>query len=494
MLLWTDLAWVGVLAIPVAWLLFSLEYTGRDQYVQLRCVGLLAVVPVVTVVLALTRQYHDLLYVTSVSIGTTGVPVVVEGGVWYWVAAGYTYLLGVGGMIPLLGLLTSDTAPFRGQSVALLVGLVVPWATNLLYLAGVLSIAGVDPTPIAFGVSGVAYLGALTQFRLLGTVPTPNARARRLLFDRMQEGAVVVDSNDNVVDVNDSSLDILGVDSCTVLGAPADEVIPEYDRLPDDGKLSGHLTVDTQFGTRPYDVVVTRINNVRGTPIGRVIRFHDIGEHLRQQQRLEALHRILRHNIRTETNVIHGYVDQFADDADAQIVKRRALRIDEIGRKGREAIELFDTTHGGDRPRSLSSLLDDCLTAARDEHPAATFAYDLLNEDVAVAGVLESVFSNLLENAVVHNPSDDPHVRVSVRRVSDAGRVRVDVADDGPGIDDYELCVLKDGTETPLKHGSGLGLWIVKWGVDAAGGTVGFAANDPTGLVVTVDVPIDEQQ
>jgi PAS domain S-box-containing protein len=487
-LLWTDLAWVGVVTIPVAWLLFSLEYTGRDRYVGPRCVALLSIVPIVTIALALTRQYHELLYVESVSLRPTGVLVVEEGGPWYWVAAGYTYLLGIGGMVPLLGLLTSDATTFRGQSTTLLVGLLAPWVTNLLYLSGYLSGVGVDPTPVAFAVSGVAYLGALTHFRLLGTVPTPNARARQLLFDRMQEGAVVVDTNDNIVDMNDNCVDIFGVKQSAVLGTPASDVIPEYERLPDEGKLSGHLTIESQFGTHPYDVTVTRITNVRGTPIGRVIRFHDIRDHLRQQQRLEVLHRILRHNIRTETNVIHGYIDQISDDQNAQIVKKRALRIDEIGRKGRQAIELFDESRTGDRSRSLSTLLEQCVTAARNAHPAATIEYESPGADVAVAGVLDPVLSNLVENAVVHNTSDEPLVCVSAR-LSGPNRVCIDISDDGSGIDEHELDVLADGTETPLKHGSGLGLWIVKWGVDIADGEVRFAPNDPTGLVVTVELP-----
>jgi signal transduction histidine kinase len=43
-------------------------------------------------------------------------------------------------------------------------------------------------------------------------------------------------------------------------------------------------------------------------------------------------------------------------------------------------------------------------------------------------------------------------------------RVTVRVEDDGPGIPDDELGVVTEGEETPLKHGSGLGLWIVQWG------------------------------
>jgi len=60
---WADLRWIGVVAIPVGWMLFSLEYTGRDRYIQPRYVALLSIVPVLTVVFALTDT--GLLYADS---------------------------------------------------------------------------------------------------------------------------------------------------------------------------------------------------------------------------------------------------------------------------------------------------------------------------------------------------------------------------------------------------------------------------------------------
>ena len=487
-LFWTNWAWVGVVAIPVAWLLFALEYTGRDEYVRPRYVAALSVVPALTVLLMVTDRYHDLLYLRPYGVRVDGIVQVAHGGPWYAVVAGYTYLLGGAGMVLVLGLLTSDAATFRSQGAALLVGLLAPWLTNALYLADVLPTSGIDPTPIAFSVSGVAYLSAISRYRLFGTNPAPRVRARQLIFDRMQEGALVVDTNDYVVEVNDSCLDILDVRADDVLGVPAADVVPEYDRLPAEGTLAGHLTVAAASGSRSYDVTATRINNVRGSVIGRVITFHDVSRHLRQQQRLEVLNRILRHNIRTETNIIHGYVDRFADDEDARTVKRRALRIEEMGQKGREAIELFDEGRAGSDPKPVGRLLEQCVESVRREYPAVSVEYDCADPDARVAGLLSTVFENVVENAAEHNDGDDPHVRITARQESD--RVRVSVADDGPGIAPYELTVLEDGTESALKHGSGLGLWTVKWGAEIAGGTVDFTENEPRGSVVTVSVPV----
>jgi signal transduction histidine kinase len=62
--------------------------------------------------------------------------------------------------------------------------------------------------------------------------------------------------------------------------------------------------------------------------------------------------------------------------------------------------------------------------------------------------------------------------------------VFVTVADDGPGIPtaDREI-IFDDGEITPLQHGSGLGLWLVRWVTESAGGTV---VHDRSGNWTTV--------
>jgi len=131
---------------------------------------------------------------------------------------GYTYLLGVLGSIPLLDFIRSEATVFRGQSGAILLGTVVPWATNALYLGGVVSVPAFDPTPVAFLVSGLAYLGAITRFQLFSTTPSASQHARQLFIDQLQAGVIVIDTHDCIVDLNESAAAILGVDTTTVLG------------------------------------------------------------------------------------------------------------------------------------------------------------------------------------------------------------------------------------------------------------------------------------
>lgn len=67
--------------------------------------------------------------------------------------------------------------------------------------------------------------------------------------------------------------------------------------------------------------------------------------------------------------------------------------------------------------------------------------------------------------------------------------VVIEISDNGPGIPETELEPLRAGMETALEHTSGLGLWIANWIVEASGGTLSFAANDPRGTVVRIELP-----
>jgi len=125
---------------------------------------------------------------------------------------------------------------------------------------------------------------------------------------------------------------------------------------------------------------------------------------------------------------------------------------------------------------------------ARDPYPDADIAVDAapkpgLSVRSAVLGV---VLWNLVENALEHG-GDDVGVRVAVR-IDDDG-VRFVVADDGPGVPEAELESVRSGTETALTHGSGLGLWVVRWGTRLLGADLAFDDPGTSGTTVTVTLP-----
>jgi two-component system, OmpR family, sensor histidine kinase KdpD len=102
-----------------------------------------------------------------------------------------------------------------------------------------------------------------------------------------------------------------------------------------------------------------------------------------------------------------------------------------------------------------------------------------------------SVVVQLLENAAKYSPAGSP-IRVTAE--SDDNKVAVSVADQGPGIDDFEQGLVFDKfyrgkNERYRVQGTGLGLAIAKAVVEAHGGTIGLTSQTGHGSVFRFTLP-----
>jgi signal transduction histidine kinase len=105
---------------------------------------------------------------------------------------------------------------------------------------------------------------------------------------------------------------------------------------------------------------------------------------------------------------------------------------------------------------------------------------------------IDLALSNLLINAVRHGPPGRP-VRVRARHVD--GGVRIEVQDDGPGIDsEYQPRLFEKFYRVPgsAPGGAGLGLSIVRDVVEAHGGKVGVQSTPGAGATFWIELP-DQQ-
>ena len=206
-------------------------------------------------------------------------------------------------------------------------------------------------------------------------------------------------------------------------------------------------------------------------------------------QRNTVLNRVLRHNIKNDVNVILGHTTLLEEQVDesaarsVEAIEGAARSVTRLSQSARQ-IDRLDNEHR--KPVDVAETAAAAVDSARYTYPDAEFETDLRGPAWVRAGpVLRPAISNLLENAVEHN-DDEATVRVSVHSDEE---VRLRVADDGPGIVEHEHEVLAAEQEGPIQHGSGLGLWLVKWFVEEHDGELQFATNEPHGTVVTLVLP-----
>jgi signal transduction histidine kinase len=102
------------------------------------------------------------------------------------------------------------------------------------------------------------------------------------------------------------------------------------------------------------------------------------------------------------------------------------------------------------------------------------------------------VITNLLENAIKFTPAGA--VRFSVSRKND--NIYVDVSDEGIGIPEEAIPNLYQRfyrARTAVERGiagTGLGLYMVKEGLERYGGTIETFSEEGVGTTITVSLPI----
>jgi PAS domain S-box-containing protein len=224
----------------------------------------------------------------------------------------------------------------------------------------------------------------------------------------------------------------------------------------------------------------------------------DVTDELLTEQILDVLNRVLRHNLRSSINVIEGYTEVLSTELEnpeqqaiVETINERAAALEKISQRTTTIRDLFYGSTDGS-PWQVTAF-DEVVERYSREYPEATFSLDrTISGDEAIRNgrVFQLAFEEAVENAVVHSDRDRPRVEITVADGENPHHARVAVADDGPGIPEREWEVIESGTETPLAHSSGLGLWMMYWGVTALGGTVEVSDSEPRGSVVSFEVPL----
>ena len=311
-----------------------------------------------------------------------------------------------------------------------------------------------------------ARVGELTEQRDLLSV----------VFGGLVEGVVVVGRDRRIALVNDAARPLLG-DASQL----PDQLAPLVGRA-----LAGEQAdAELELVGRAVRASARPLGPSRGDP-GAILVLYDV-------TRLRALEAVRReflsnaaHELRTPVTSISGYAETLlAGAVDAETsqeflttIHRNAQRIAALVAD----LLVLDTIEGraeavGTRaPVALAEVIGDAARTARGVTPAAQIEVEVA-EDLSVLGTregLDHIVQNLIDNAIKYG-NNTP---VTVRAEQVSRRVRLAVADRGPGIPDgqedriFERFYRLDAGRSRDVGGSGLGLAIVKSQIEAIGGKV----------------------
>lgn len=266
---------LGVPLVVLGWLLFALEYTGRDHLVNRYSVAALSIEPLAVYGMVWTNTSYSL-WNTVAAKGETylqdGVQQTcqeaicfVSNGEGFMIHTIYSYvLLAVGAALVLIRVYRADEVQ-RAQAGAMVVGVAAPLLGNVLSLF-VLPSSVPDLTPILFTVTGLALAIGIFRYSLVDVSPL----ASEANIGELDQPAFVVTDRDRIADIDPADGAVLEVDTDEVVGSDIDDAFAAVPDLheqyrtstetPDGLRMSNDLTgesyqVTTEEVSAPGDAL-----------------------------------------------------------------------------------------------------------------------------------------------------------------------------------------------------------------------------------------------
>ena len=332
--------------------------------------------------------------------------------------------------------------------------------------------------------------------------PANNSSARDLsgVLDSVGVGLIVIDENDCLLELNESSMGYLGLSENTI-GSKAVEVIKSVDliNLIKQVKESTNQVEEisgTHAGDKNFLVSATYDEENQETQI--------VMMDTTRSNRLESVRRDfitnLSHELRTPVSVIRANSESLIDGAleDEETAKKFSTAIlrnaEKLTRLLSDILNL-STLESGEyaldiRSTNVTPIINNVVSNLQEANPSIDMQVTI-NEDLMVMcdiQAFEQVMTNLIENGIKYGTTDNSNtLSISAKPVGQ--KMRFEIEDKGQGIPPgerkrvFERFYRVQEKEVLENTGTGLGLSIVKNLVHLMDGSVGNEQAHPNGTI-----------
>lgn len=280
-ILWAKVQYVGIVAVPIGWLV-AMVHLSRPRYVvPWSRLWLPVLAAVVTVALVFTNERHHLIW-QRITLMPPGVApgAVFEHGPGYIVAAAWSYgLLALSVYFLVTAEVPSEALSRRGRAI-LAMGLALPLLAHIAYLKRWTGPLGGDLTPATFSLMAV-----LVWFCALRThLDDIGHYARLRVFDALGEGCVIVDGHGAVVEFNPAAAQLWPE---LRRGSPVPAGWEAALQRAGEATKNAAATPFVPAGA-PFELTAERVARLDGRQIGSLVFMRDISRFQSRELALTA--------------------------------------------------------------------------------------------------------------------------------------------------------------------------------------------------------------
>ena len=507
-LFWAKVSYIGITTVPVGWFLFCLSFSGVLNQFYSKYLALF-IIPLITVALVFSNEQHKLIW-SNVSLGAYKT---LENSYapWFWVNITYGYILLASGTFILLFRLFRTPEKYRGQLIILLTGVAVPIIGNIIYITGIFRV--VDLSPFGLILSFLIIAWGMSSYRLLNLIPV----ARSLAVEQMNEGVIVIDHKQDLLDINSAAASMLAVRAANIIGVQLKDVSKVLAEANERADQSQKVTINER-------VIELKSSPLRrgGYTRGQILVLFDITkqaeieENLKQAKEAAELVKSaqnnflanMRHELNTPLTAIIGFSELLNSEVVGPLSATQKQYLAEVLVQSNHLKELIErvldyaslennlTKLEVSKFELRSFLESDVIKIVKPLfNNGNSFKINIdktLGEIKSDKGKIKKILYQLLENA--NKFTENGEITLTAKYLDN--EFIISISDTGIGIAEKHLdhiftsFMQLDNSQTRLYRGNGLGLALCKRYAQAINGNITVKSELGKGSTFSLHLPL----
>lgn len=283
LLLFNAIQYIGIPFISTIWLLLAMQVTSKSNRLDIYKMALLFIVPIITVAMRFSFEFHDLYYIDPYVIQNEGYCTLGFGkGIGYVISSMYIIFCTLTASVLYLRQASRSHGNRRKQGVIMASAMIPSLVLSVLSSINITP-ERLDLTPLGLAVSTIILLVGLTRYHLID----PVKYARKQVFEWSDIAMMVLDTDRNLLDLNPAAKSIFTKYSSKALNRNV-SMIDNEGLITEAVKSEEACTLNMQNGNEEhyYQTRSSTLYDNEMNLIGYLVSFNDTTQHVNMMRKV----------------------------------------------------------------------------------------------------------------------------------------------------------------------------------------------------------------